>query len=273
MGCTPSCFKLCGERCSPLCLSIGSLIVTGITIGLFVWDIIVIPWGDDEIKTPGKILFYVSFGLTILIFLVSISLLYIRCTKTINTTHNNLAKIISVPLFIISIITIITMAITLILLSLNMSKRSDRIEDEECAENEKKGIYICSSKSINEDGKWAVQLYTNIVMICCLIGQAIFSFFIMRLIFLKSDSSIKDLEEGKGNRNVNVIHEIPRDQLQFTGYDKDGNKIYTYTEPYSEVNNITSTGLNIAQNNGLNNMPNNVQNMEQFNVDNNVPKV
>lgn len=271
MGCTPACFKCCGERCSPLCLSIGSLIVTAITIGLFIWNIIVIPWGDDEIKTAGKILFYVSFGLTILIFLVSICLLYIRCTKTINTTHNTLAKIISVPLFIISIITIITMAISFILLTLNMSKRSDRIDDEECAANEKKGIYNCDTRSINEDGKWAVQVYTNIVMICCLIGQAIFSFFIMRLIFLKSDSSIKDLEEGKGNRDVNVIHEIPRDQLQFTGYDKDGNKIYTYTEPYSEANNITNTGLNIAPNNELNNMPNNVQNIEQINVANNVP--
>lgn len=163
------------------------------------------------------------------------------------------------------------MAISFILLTLNMSKRSDRIDDEECAANEKKGIYNCDTRSINEDGKWAVQVYTNIVMICCLIGQAIFSFFIMRLIFLKSDSSIKDLEEGKGNRDVNVIHEIPRDQLQFTGYDKDGNKIYTYTEPYSEANNITNTGLNIAPNNELNNMPNNVQNIEQINVANNVP--
>ena len=48
----------CGEYCTPLCLSITSVVLTTISIGLSICIIVVTPWGDEELKLPGKLIFF-----------------------------------------------------------------------------------------------------------------------------------------------------------------------------------------------------------------------
>jgi hypothetical protein len=76
----------CGEYCTPLCLSITSVVLTTISIGLSICIIVVTPWGDEELKLPGKLIFFIMFGLEIIILILLGILIYLRCVKLINTT-------------------------------------------------------------------------------------------------------------------------------------------------------------------------------------------
>ena len=267
----------CGEYCTPLCLSITSVVLTTISIGLSICIIVVTPWGDEELKLPGKLIFFIMFGLEIIILILLGILIYLRCVKLINTTKNSLAKILSVLLVVINVISLLGMIASTILIGINMAKRHDRVYPEVFNPND----YSYDQPGIESDSKMLQILIYFIIIIVLLAVNIIFNCFIRKMVFLKSDLSYKDQKiERHNTSDVKIIHNIPSNKLQFTGYDQEGRRTFKYIEPNSETNNMTNNGLNTVPNigtnilpsNGVDNMPNIMQNKEQNNILNNVPK-
>lgn len=268
--------KCCGEYCTPLCLSITSVVLTVISIGLSICIMVVIPWGDEELKLPGKLIFFITFGLEVIILILLVILIYLRCAKLINTSKNSLAKILSVLLLVINGIALVGMIVATVLIGRNMAKRHDRVYPEVYNPID----YSYDQPGIGSDSKMLVLLINSIIIIVLLAVKIVFNCFIRKMVFVKSDLSYKDQKiERHNTSDVKIIHNIPSNKLQFTGYDQEGKRTFIYVEPNSEVNNMTNNGLNTVPNigtnilpsNGIDNLPNIIQNKEQNNILNNVP--
>ena len=88
------------------------------------------PWGDEGLKLPGELVFFIEFGLLVIILIILGILIYLICVKLINTSKNSLAKILSVLLIVINVIAIVGMIVDTILIMINMKKRHDRLYPE-----------------------------------------------------------------------------------------------------------------------------------------------
>lgn len=268
--------KCCGEYCTPLCLSITSAVLTVISIALSISIMVFIPWGDEELKLPGKLIFFITFGLEVIILILLGILIYLRCAKLINTSKNSLAKILSVLLAVINVLAIIGMIVSLVLISRNMDKRHNRVYPEVYNPID----YSYDQPGLGSDSKMLAQIIISLIIIVLLVITIVFNGFIRKMVFLKSDLSYKDQKiERHNTSDVKIIHNIPSNKLQFTGYDQEGKRTFIYVEPNSEANNMTNNGLNTVPNigtnilpsNGIDNLPNIIQNKEQNNILNNVP--
>lgn len=71
----------CCSCCNLLCKEITYLIFSVLDIAVYIWILIVVPWGDELIHSSEKAFFYVAFSISIVNFIILIILIYLTCAK------------------------------------------------------------------------------------------------------------------------------------------------------------------------------------------------
>jgi hypothetical protein len=222
----------CCSCCNLLCKEITYLIFSVLEIALYIWILIVVPWGDELIHSSGKAFFYVAFSISIVNFIILIILIYLTCAKKITTSKNCLAKVLSIILLVLTIILFILELFAFIIIENDLVDIHDR--DAKWIRTD----YGREQESVEKDFKAMFHLFAGLVILIFEFCQIIFSIYILILICKKTDLSLsafkekeKENQEIKGATTVvNVYNptdgQIIMNNLQMTGYDVDGRPIF-----------------------------------------------
>ena len=100
-----------------------ALISNIIIIGFFIWSLIGIPW--DFVKSIGKILFFVSFAISVIAILILIIVIIKRCNGAINNEKNGCGIRFVIILIIIDILGFIVLIIAEIIIIVDLRKDDD----------------------------------------------------------------------------------------------------------------------------------------------------
>lgn len=230
-GCLSNCLCCCG-CCNLLCKEITYLIFSVLEIVLYVWAIIVVPWGDEFIHSSGKALFYAAFSISIVNFIIVIILIYLTCAKKITNSKNCLGKALSITLLVLAVILLILEFFAYIIVLYDLKDIHDRDAEWILTDNGRE------QESIEKDFKVMFYLISGISLLIFEFCQFIFAIYILILICKKTDLSLSSFrEKEKENQEINAATTVvnvynPTDgkiivnNLQMVGYDKDGRPIY-----------------------------------------------
>lgn len=217
-----------------------------IEIAFLIWGIVDIPW--DDLNTGSKVLYYITCGIVIITFILTIVLIILRCGGSINTTKNGAARCLCISAIVFDIIAFIIIIIDEILI---LHKMWDIDGDSYY----RHGRYRYETNDYFSDTEWAA---AGIVTSAAEIGIAAHFYcisFLVKLIYLKTDLSYNEYLETTNNRSVGVISNTDSDGVQgtiinvyntpppnnasnmtFLGYDKDGHPIYAGNNQYRTIN-------------------------------------
>ena len=232
----------------PRVIEVIALLANLIEIGFLIWGIVDIPW--EDINIGGKILYYVSCGLVVLTFLITIILMILRCGNKINRSQNSTGKCLCIIALICDLIAEITIIIAEIIILYKMKdKDDDYTSDQSYYSNRRR--YNDSRYSNRE---WAAAAISITAAEICLGIHCYCISFLLKLIVAKTNMSyLKYTESQDSNgiisRTINVLNgpqDLNNNQLNFLGYDQNGHPIYSGNAQY--YTQTQQTGNNNPQN-------------------------
>ena len=242
----------CLNSVKPRVQEILIVVFTIIAIGFLIWGIIDIPWSD--IKTGGKILFYIGCGLTVLILLLTLILMCIRIGNKINESLNGIGKCLCMTLMVCNILGLIAFIISEIIIFINM----DDARDDYYNEND----YYGYRRHRRWDDKyshaeWGATVCSLTAAEIALALNIVVLNYLIKVVWAKTNLPYSDYLQTQNTNSINEIATIQNDNtysksinvyntppannqnmLKFIGYDKDGHPIYSGTTQYYTPNNV-----------------------------------
>lgn len=244
------CCYCCLTSLRPRIIEIIALICNIIEIGFLIWGIVDIPWSD--IKTGGKVMFYIGCVLVVLTVIFLLGLMILRCGNKINTTKNGAGKCLCITDLVLDILAEIAIIIAEIIILNNMDDKDEySIFDYDYRYNSRYSRYS------NREWASAVISITTAEIFIGLHSYCVS--FLLKLIYLKTNLSYLNYRETQEpnndiiGRTINIFNtqDNNANQLTFLGYDKDGHPIYSGNSQYiiqsqmpADPNNTTNVPIN-----------------------------
>ena len=256
----------------PRFIEIFALLANLIEIGVLIWGIVEIPWGD--LNTGAKVCYYITFGLIVMSFILLIILMILRCNKTINNTRNSTAKCLCVTDIVIDVIAFIMIIVSECII---LYKMYDLDDDWDYWDRRGRGYYDRRDGYFS-NAQWAATFFSTSITEICIIAHFYCVSFLYKLIHLKTNLSYLEYQGNNPDNNNNIIYDTSGNpqattvnvynspppnfinNLTLLGYDKDGRPIYVGNNQYRTVNVPTVVQPNVNQNNNINNITNNTDN-------------
>ena len=241
------CCYCCLTALKPRVIEILALICNIIEIAFLIWGIVDIPWSD--IKTGGKILFFVTCALVVLSLIFTLALMCLRCANKINTTKNSAGMCLCITDVIFDILAEIIIIIAEIVILHNMNDKDDNYFYDY-------GYRTSRSNSRYLNKEWAAAIISTTGAEAFLALHCYCVSFLLKLISAKTDLSyLKYMETHDNNNNIfsrtinvfntNENNGVNGNQLKFLGYDKDGHPIYSGNTQYFTQNQSATNPNNV----------------------------
>ena len=247
------CCYCCLTALKPRCIEILALICGIMEIGFIIWGVIDIPWND--ISIAGKIIFFISCTIIFLSFVILLILMYLRCNNKINTTKNGTGKCLCIIMIILLILAEILIIIDEIIILFNMDDKDDFYSYYDLNNNRRNRRY--------SNRRWASAVI-SLTFVEISLGFHIYcASFLIKLIYAKTNMSYLDYIESKKDNSIfsksinifNYAHNNQNiNQLNFLGYDKNGNPIFiignnqNFEQKQQNVNIHTNNTINTISN-------------------------
>ena len=243
------CCYCCLITLKPRTIEIFALICSIIQIGFLIWGIAGIPW--DDIKTGGKVTFFITCAFVVLSLIILIVIMCFRCGKKINTTKNSAGLCLCITMVIFDFIGLILIFIAEIIILINMYDK----EDNEWIR------YYGGYRRRNDgfsDAEWAAAIISTSGVLIVIWIHCYCSSFLIKLIHAKTDMSYMKYLESKEDNNIvsrtidvinNPVNYQNNNQLTFIGYDKNGHPLYSGNAQYFTVNPNQNTNMQIVNTN------------------------
>lgn len=239
---------MCGFSCfkdlKPRYIEISILICNSLEIGFLIFLILIIPWGSN-IKSIGKIFFFLMLWVIILNFIFLLILMCLRCSNKINTSENTTGICLCFTMIILDLLFEINIFYIILIIVDDIDKMNHDYSNNDINLSEKNSKY--------SRGKWAIFYISFIITEISLIFHDYFTRLLSHLITIKTNLSFSNyIDQQKSNDLTTTanIFNIPQsdlniNQITINEYDKDKHPFYYGNNQNIAQNHFTSN-LNIS---------------------------